>query len=139
MKRMASATKDEPNAVACAAAPGRPAIDEAAYAAMSALAALDPDPDALSKLVRAFVARATATVDEIARALARAEHATVGREAHGLKSSAAMFGAFEVARVCVELDRAAEERPASTASLAALSTALRHAEAELSERLDRRG
>jgi HPt (histidine-containing phosphotransfer) domain-containing protein len=84
-----------------------PPIDEATVAALERLAALDEDPRSLVKLVRAFMASASSLLGEITAAAQRGDPRALRRAAHGLKSSAGMFGALEAARSCEALEQLA--------------------------------
>jgi signal transduction histidine kinase/CheY-like chemotaxis protein/HPt (histidine-containing phosphotransfer) domain-containing protein len=87
-------------------APSHGALDDEALGRLDSLAALD-DPDTIVTLVDDFLASNDRAREESRAALLATDLVGLERIAHGLKSSAGMFGATRLSEKCVELERAA--------------------------------
>jgi HPt (histidine-containing phosphotransfer) domain-containing protein len=74
--------------------------------------------DAVEEAVQLFRATAERRVAGALRALAAGELAEAGREAHALKSSAAMLGAVALSEAMVAIERAALSRDSAAAEAA---------------------
>lgn len=66
--------------------------------------------DAVEELVSTFVQDTPEKMTEMRRALAQADYETVARLAHSIKSSAGIFGAKNLAALCLEVEQAAERQ-----------------------------
>jgi len=64
-------------------------------------------PERFAELVGRHIESSRKTIDEIHEAVAREDRATVERLAHGLKSSAAMFGSAELSEAAEQVERGA--------------------------------
>jgi PAS domain S-box-containing protein len=96
-------------------------IDEGVFESVVSLAALEGGEDTLVTLVSGFLSSSERLIAELVSAVELGDAPALELAAHSLKSSAAMFGALHLSRLCADLEALAE-------SSAALSLVARAAE-----------
>ncbi len=79
------------------------AIDRAVLDSLRQLQEPD-EPDLIQELSVLFVTETSARLECLAIAARERDGAEIGRQAHGLKGSVAMFGASPMARLCAEIE-----------------------------------
>jgi HPt (histidine-containing phosphotransfer) domain-containing protein len=139
-----------------AAALGRAGAEDAAGAALAPEepdgepgAALDPAPlerlrmltgeaDALAELIQDQLDESRSLVDRMQAALEAGDAATLERAAHSLKSSAAMFGALALSRLCAELESASRGAIAEGARATLSALLVEHERARVALEEERR-
>ena len=105
---LAKPIRTEELAAALAATPNRaadrPTVTVLDPKALARLQAIAPKPEALARLVAAFLDNGAVLITQMAEAAGAGDADALRRDAHTLKSNAASFGATELGELCTALE-----------------------------------
>jgi len=88
--------------------PTEPAVVDAARVAQLRALVVDGEPDTFTMLADLYLEQLPASLAQVREAIGRADAQALRRSAHALKGISANLGAVSMARLCGELDAAAE-------------------------------